>query len=116
TRTPTNTPTATPTNTPTNTPIPPGFAKVVKTVSGTPPSGTQSFTFQVRVGASAIAAGTILETQTANASNAGTLNFSTSLTAGTTYNLCEVVMPGWMTGLGPPFYTVYNPSGDNSTV
>ena len=25
-------------------------------------------------------------------------------------------MPGWMTTLGPPFYVVYNPSGDNSTV
>jgi hypothetical protein len=25
-------------------------------------------------------------------------------------------MPGWMTTLGPPFYVVYNPSDDNSTV
>jgi hypothetical protein len=25
-------------------------------------------------------------------------------------------MPGWMTTLGPPFYVVYNPSGDNSTL
>jgi hypothetical protein len=25
-------------------------------------------------------------------------------------------MPGWMTTLGSPFYVVYNPSGDNSTV
>jgi hypothetical protein len=84
-----------------------------------PPSGSQSFTFQLRTGASTTQAGTTLETQTASASNSptpGTFTFSTLLTPGATYNLCEVVMPGWMTTLGPPFYTVYNPSGDNSTV
>ena len=30
--------------------------------------------------------------------------------------MCEAVLPGWTTTLGPPFYTVYNPSGDNSVV
>ncbi|HWQ33932.1 MAG TPA: hypothetical protein VNQ79_13865 [Blastocatellia bacterium] len=96
-----------------------GMAQVIKTVgSGTPvvPSGTQSFTFEIRQGASTSAAGTTLESGTANAGNGGTINFSTKLVAGTTYNLCEVVMPGWMTTLGPPFYTVFNPGGDNSTV
>src|SRR5439155_9625711 len=67
-------------------------------------------------GASTSAAGTILETQTANAANAGLLTFTSVLLPNTTYALCELVMPGWMTTLGPPFYTVYNPSGDNSTV
>ncbi len=99
-----------------------GMATVVKTVhdSGSNtdnlPSGSQSFTFQLRQGASAIATGTILESGTANAANGGTINFSTKLIPGQTYQLCETVMPGWMTTLGPPFYTVFNPSGDNSTV
>ena len=42
--------------------------------------------------------------------------FASKLVPGTTYTLCETVMPGWMTTLGPPFYVVYNPSGDNGTV
>jgi len=92
------------------------MAKVIKTVNGFPPSGTQSFTFQLRQGASSTLAGTTLETETANAANTGTFTFNTLLTPGATYNLCEQVMPGWMTTLGPPFYTVYNPSGDNSFV
>jgi hypothetical protein len=92
-----------------------GKAKVIKTVNGAPPSGTQSFVFQLRSGASTTQAGTILEIGTANATN-GVVNFSTLLVSGTTYALCEQVMPGWMTTLGPPFYVVYNPSGDNSTV
>ena len=96
-----------------------GLAKVVKTFSGLPPSGTQSVTFQLRSGASASAAGTIIESQTANAGNGGALNFATQLTPGSTYQMCEVLGPlgpGWMTTLGPPLYSVYNPSGDNSTV
>ncbi len=94
----------------------PGFAKVVKTVSGAPPSGTQAYTFQLRQGASATSAGTPLASADANAANLGVINFSTPLVPGTTYQLCEIVMPGWLTTLGPPLYTVYNPSGDNSTV
>ena len=93
-----------------------GMAKVVKTVSGAAPSGTDSFTFQLRSGASSTQAGSILETGTADAANLGAINFSTKLVPGTTYALCELVMPGWMTTLGPPFYVVYNPSGDNSVV
>jgi hypothetical protein len=93
-----------------------GHAKVIKTVGGNAPSGSQSFTFQLRSGASANAAGTILETGTANAANGGVINFSTNLVPGSTYQLCEQMSVGWMTSLGPPFFTVYNPSGDNSVV
>jgi len=93
-----------------------GHAKVVKTVSGAAPSGAQSFTFQLRQGASASAAGTILETGTANAADGGVITFSTYLVPGSTYQLCEQMTVGWMTSLGPPLYSVYNPSGDNSVV
>ena len=30
--------------------------------------------------------------------------------------MCEQMQPGWLTTLGPPLYSVYNPSGDNSVV
>jgi plastocyanin len=93
-----------------------GHAKVVKTVNGLPPSGSQSFTFQLRQGASISSAGTILESGVANATDGGVINFATYLVPGTTYQLCEQLMPGWMTSLGPPFFAVYNPSGDNSVV
>ena len=93
-----------------------GLARVVKTVRGTPPSGSQSFCFDLRSGASTTGAGTVLESQCATAGNGGLINFSTTLGQGTAYALCEIVMPGWMTTLGPSFYVVYNPSGDNSTV
>jgi hypothetical protein len=70
----------------------------------------------LRQGASTTSAGTTLESADATAGNGGIINFTTKLVSGTTYTLCETVMPGWMTTLGPPFYVVYNPSGDNSTV
>jgi len=96
--------------------------KVVKTVrnpaTGTdnPPVSTQSFTFEIRQGASTTSTGTTLETGTANAGNGGIVSFAVRLTPGQTYQVCEIVMAGWMTTLGPPFYAVYSPSGDNSTV
>jgi hypothetical protein len=93
-----------------------GHVHVVKTVNGQPPTGSQSYTFQLRTGASANSAGTILETLTANAGNGGLLNFVTNLVPGTTYQLCEQMQAGWLTSLGPPIYSVYNPSGDNSVV
>src|SRR5205814_5793742 len=55
-----------------------GHATVVKTVNRAAPGTGQSFTFQLRTGASASAAGTIVETGTANAANGGVLNFSTN--------------------------------------
>jgi hypothetical protein len=94
-----------------------GQARVVKTVNGASLSGTPySFTFQLRQGASPAAAGTILETATANAANNGVSTFTTLLVPGQTYQLCEQMQPGWLTTLGPPLYSVYNPSGDNSVV
>jgi uncharacterized repeat protein (TIGR01451 family) len=93
-----------------------GVAKVVKTVRGTAPTGSQSFCFDLRTGASTTSAGTVLESQCATAGNGGLINFSTTLVPSAAYALCEIVLPGWMTTLGPPFYVVYNPSGDNSTV
>jgi hypothetical protein len=86
--------------------------QVVKTVrnattgQSAPPAGSQSFTFQLRQGSSGSAPGTLLETQMLNAANLGTVTLSTKLTPGTTYALCETVMPGWMTTLGPSSYTV----------
>jgi uncharacterized repeat protein (TIGR01451 family) len=93
-----------------------GLAKVVKTVGGRVLSASESFAFELRQGASSTSPGTILESKNATVGNGGLIAFSTTLIPGTTYALCEQVMPGWMTTLGPPFYVVYNPSGDNSTV
>ena len=92
-----------------------GRVSVTKTVGGVPPAGSQSFTFQVRQGASPANAGTILESQNASAANGGILAFTTTLVAGSSYALCEVVPSGWSTTLGPPTYTVYNPAGDSGT-
>jgi hypothetical protein len=93
-----------------------GLAKVVKTVNGAAPGTLQSFVFELRQGASTTAAGTTLESASAAAGNGGVIAFATKLVPGTTYALCERVMPGWTTTLGLPFYVVYNASGDNSTV
>jgi len=92
-----------------------GAAQVVKTFNGGA-LGANSFTFQLRSGASPAAAGTILETGIANSGNGGTINFATKLVPGTTYQMCEQMQPGWLTTLGPPLYSVFNPSGDNSVV
>ena len=93
-----------------------GLATVVKTVSGAAPSGSQSFGFQLRQGASTSAAGTILESGSAAAANGGVVAFAVALVPASTYALCETVMPGWTTTLAPPLYAVFNPSGDNSVV
>jgi hypothetical protein len=93
-----------------------GSANVHKTVSGAAPLGEQTFTFQLRQGASTTQSGTIIETGTANAGDGGIIHFTTALLAGTTFALCEVVMPGWKSTLGPSPYAVFNASGDNSTL
>jgi CSLREA domain-containing protein len=98
-----------------------GMAKVLKTVSGSPitallPPNQQSFTFQLRSGASTTNAGTLLAQQDATVANGGVFTFATKLVAGSTYQLCEIVMPGWRTTLGPTPFVLYNPSGDNSTL
>jgi uncharacterized repeat protein (TIGR01451 family)/CSLREA domain-containing protein len=92
-----------------------GLARVVKTVTGRAPSGSESFTFQLRQGASPTSSGTMLESQNASAANGGFINFATTLVPATTYALCEVLPSGWTTTLGPPL-SVYNPAGDNSTL
>ena len=95
---------------------------VEKTVSGKAPSGTQqAFTFQLRTGASTTKSGTIVDSQVANAANGGMINFS-GLVPGDTYQLCEIVMPGWSTSLGtfvpasfmPPDGIAPDPNVDNS--
>lgn len=101
-----------------------GLAKVIKTVSGQPPSGTQAFTFTLRQGADPMNTGTILETQVANAGNGGVLNFTTNLVPGNHYQMCEDVMPGWNTSLGTNLFvpgsmttpTLPNPNVNNMTV
>jgi hypothetical protein len=96
--------------------------KVEKTVSGAKPSGSQAFTFQLRQGASTTEDGTILESKVANAANGGVINFTSGLQPGSTYQLCEIVMPGWSTSLGqfvpgsfmPPDGIAPDPTVDNS--
>jgi hypothetical protein len=81
-----------------------GKAKVVKTVSGQPPAAGQTFTFELRQGATPFVPGTILETKTTDAS--GNISFATQLAPGQTYQICEWVFPGWNTNLagdGPLF-------------
>ena len=99
-----------------------GMVGVLKTASGQPPTGAQAFTFQLRQGASPTEVGTTLESQVANAANGGDITFATTLVPGSTYQLCEIVMPGWMTTLGdfvpdsflPPDGVATNPNVDNS--
>lgn len=74
-----------------------GKVKVAKTVSGQPPAAGQSFIFELRQGASTSADGTLLESKNTDA--AGNISFSTELTPGQTYQICEWVFPGWNTTL-----------------
>ena len=74
-----------------------GMAQVVKTVSGVAPPAGQSFTFELRQGASTVSDGTVLESKNTDAS--GNINFTTKLVAGQTYQICEWVFPGWNTNL-----------------
>jgi len=99
-----------------------GMVGVLKTVSGQAPTGDQAFTFQLRENASITEVGVTLETQVADALNGGDITFETKLVPGDTYQLCEIVMPGWMTNLGtfvpdsfmPPDGVAPNPNVDNS--
>jgi uncharacterized repeat protein (TIGR01451 family) len=81
-----------------------GKVTVVKTVSGQAPPAGQSFTFELRQGASTVSQGTVLETKNTDAS--GNIAFATQLNPGQTYQICEWVFPGWNTNLagdGPLF-------------
>jgi hypothetical protein len=81
--------------------VSPGAVQVVKTVNGTTPGGAQVFTFQLRTGASVSQDGTTLEQVQANSANNWTINFTTLLVPSQQYQLCEWVLPGWNTNLGP---------------
>jgi hypothetical protein len=97
----------------------PGLVKVVKTVNGGAIAAGQSFTFQLRQGATVSAAGSILESRSATSTNGGVLNFTTLLIVGTHYQICEIVMPGWLTSLGPNAFvpnSLNNPNVDNSVL
>jgi Prealbumin-like fold domain len=101
-----------------------GMAQIVKTVSGLPPAAGQSFTFEIRQGASTASDGTVLESKSTDAS--GNLNFTIKLVPGQTYQVCEWVFPGWNTNLagdGPLFVpnsiippALPNPNVNNLTV
>jgi hypothetical protein len=101
-----------------------GMAEVVKTVSGLPPAAGQTFTFEIRQGASTSSLGTVLESKNTDAS--GNLSFTTKLVPGDTYQICEWVFPGWNTNLagdGPLFVpnsiippALPNPNVNNLTV
>jgi hypothetical protein len=96
-----------------------GHVTVVKTVKGmAPPAGT-TFTFQIRTGASATEAGTIVVSDTSDA--AGNVDFNGVMLVPGTYQFCEAnMMPGWHSSLSDmPGAFVPNsddPMHDNSVV
>jgi hypothetical protein len=95
------------------------LVRVIKTFNGNPITGSETFTFTLRTGASATQSGTTLESLVANSTNGGTLNFTTFLTPGATYQICEVVFAGWsstISGLPGAFVIQTEPDGDNSTI
>jgi hypothetical protein len=99
-----------------------GLAAVHKTVSGQKPATGQIFHFQLRSGASTLSDGAILEEHDTDAN--GDISFTTNLTPGAHYQLCEWVYPGWNTNLGPNLFvpnsmttpTLPNPNVNNLTV
>jgi hypothetical protein len=94
-----------------------GYVSVVKTVNGG--TSTTAFTFELREGASTTSDGTVDETKSIAASGLE-VTFSTQLTPGNHYELCEYVLPGWNTTLGGTSLFVPNsiipPSLPNPTV
>jgi hypothetical protein len=92
-----------------------GHVKVIKTFQGAPPTGTQSFDFTLRTGASAGVPGTIIDELFANAADGGVLAFSDLLTPGNHYQLCEVIQVGFGTNIKTVFTTAAF-DADNSTV
>lgn len=99
-----------------------GRAQVLKTLNGSGDLGSYSFTFVLRQGATPSANGLTLETRSANAGNGGTVAFTQELIPGETYQLCEILLPGWLSSLGtfvpnafmPPDGVAPNPNVDNS--
>lgn len=101
-----------------------GRAQVLKTLSGSADLGGYAFTFVLRQGASTVAIGQTLESMVADAGNGGSLMFTTELIPGQTYQICEIVGPGWLSSFGtfvpdsfaPPDGVVINPNVDNSII
>lgn len=99
-----------------------GRAQVLKTLNGSGDLGSYSFTFVLRQGATPSVNGLTLETRSANAGNGGTVTFTQELIPGETYQLCEILLPGWLSSLGtfvpnafmPPDGVAPNPNVDNS--
>ena len=76
--------------------------RLLKTVSGLAPSGTQAFTFDIRTGATSLLDGTTVAsgTGTANAANGGTVTFAAKLDPAGTYQFCESsIAVAWTTTL-----------------
>jgi hypothetical protein len=93
--------------------------QVIKTLSGAAITGTETFTFTLRSGATTVLPGDILQTLVANSTNGGTLNFTPFLTLGSTYQICEIVLAGWnstISGMTGAFVIQTEPDGDNSTI
>jgi len=99
------------------------FVTVVKTVNGNPPGASDPpFSFDIRKGATPISSGggtigSIIDTKTTSAGN-GTLSFTDLLIPGVTYQMCEMIIPGY----GPTFtingntaalYSIPDPNGVN---
>jgi hypothetical protein len=92
-----------------------GHISVNKTVNGAAISSLDSFSFQLRYGASPTQAGTLLESGIASGSNNGVINFKTPLDPSKTYQLCEYVHVGWNSSL-PNTFILPSGSGDNGTI
>ena len=80
---------------------------IAKTVLGGPPSGGQSFDFQVRRDASPNATGTVLGAGTADAANGDLVTLHDAQSPGSTlylvpgtYQVCEFIVPGWANPFG----------------
>ena len=74
--------------------------EVEKKVNGVAPSGGQSFSFEIRTGASVNSSGTPIAVAVANAANGGNTGFAITLQPNTPYQFCETqLLPGWTTSL-----------------
>jgi hypothetical protein len=74
-------------------------SRIEKRVNGAVPAGAQSFTFEVRTGASVNSVGTTISSAVADAANGGNVGIA-SLQLNTAYQFCETnLLPGWTTSL-----------------
>ena len=108
-----------------------GTVVVNKAVNGQPLTSGQSYTFQVRQGASGVSHGTVIATDVANFANGGVADFDPpTSTGGTTkfvapkyfvpgsYQLCETLAPFWSVDMGGGEFVptlMDDSTADNST-